>query len=346
MRTKVAVVILNWNGIALLKEFLPSVVNTIPQYAKVFVLDNASTDESVNYIHENFPSVQVLHNDDNYGFAEGYNKGLPMVDAEYLVLLNSDVECAKNWIEPVIDFMDEHKKVAVCQPKIMDYKNKESFEYAGAAGGYIDTFGFPFCRGRIFNELEKDSGQYNNPTSIFWATGACLFVRKTVFESVDGFDSSFFAHMEEIDMCWRILRAGHEIYYIPSSTVYHLGGGTLKKLNPQKTYLNFRNNLMMILKNNQRNGFIFTLFFKLILDGIAGLKFLLEGSPKHTWSVLKAHLFLYRNLRKVLKKRKALRIKYPKTAITPFYSGSIVLDHYLLGKKTFSELKFNPKNLR
>jgi GT2 family glycosyltransferase len=341
VRSKVAVVILNWNGIELLKEFLPSVVNTVPDYVKVVLLDNASSDGSVNFVKQHYPNIDILHNDDNYGFALGYNKGLINVDAEYFVLLNSDIQCAKGWVEPIIDFMDNNPKVGACQPKILDYKSKGSFEYAGASGGHLDAFGFPFCRGRIFNELELDEGQYEENSKIFWATGACLFIRSDVFNDLNGFDEDFFAHMEEIDLCWRIHRAGHEIYCIPESKIYHLGGGTLKKLNPQKTYLNFRNNLIMILKNNRRKYFYLTILLKLIFDGIAGVKFLLEGSPLHTWSVVKAHFYVYGHIGAILKKRRDLKKVFPKTIIHPVYSKSIVISHYLLGKKTFKELKFN-----
>jgi len=338
---KVAVVILNWNGIALLKEFLPSVVNTVPDYVKVVLLDNASTDESLSYVSENYPEIEVVINDDNYGFATGYNKGLKSIDAEYFVLLNSDIECAENWIEPIIDFMDKNPKVGACQPKILDYKNKNSFEYAGAVGGHLDALGFPFCRGRIFNELELDDKQYDENAKVFWATGACLFVRSTVFNELNGFDDDFFAHMEEIDLCWRIQRAGHEIYCIPESKIYHLGGGTLKKLNPKKTYLNFRNNLVMIIKNNRRKYFFITIFVKLLLDGIAGVKFLLEGNPLHSWSVVRAHFYVYFNLGGIIKKRIALNRQFSKRTIHPVYPKSIVISHFLYGKKKFKDLKFN-----
>lgn len=341
MASKVAVVILNWNGLELLKEFLPSVVATIPNYAELVILDNASTDGSVNFIKSDYPNITIVHNDDNYGFALGYNKGLKSIDAEYYVLLNSDIECTENWVQPIINFMDANPQVGACQPKILDYNKKDTFEYAGAVGGHIDALGFPFCRGRIFNELEKDLGQYDENAKIFWATGACMFIRKNVFDKLDGFDDDFFAHMEEIDLCWRVQRAGFEIYCIPASTIYHLGGGTLKKLNPRKTYLNFRNNLVMILKNNQRRYFFITIFLKLFLDGIAGAKFLLEGSPLHTLSVLKAHFYVYANIRKVLKKRKALKAAFPKTTINPVYPKSIVMSYFLFGKKTFASLKFN-----
>ena len=340
MRQKVAVVILNWNGEKLLEEFIPSVVKTIPDFATLIVADNASNDNSIEFLKLNYPQVTIVQNDKNYGFAQGYNEALKKVDAEYLVLLNSDVETSNNWIEPIVNFMDSHPETGACQPKILDYKNKNVFEYAGASGGFIDALGFPFCRGRIFNDLEIDSNQYNTPSSIFWSTGACMFIRKKVFDELNGFDSSFFAHMEEIDLCWRIHRLGFNIYCIPESKVYHLGGGTLKKLNPQKTYLNFRNNLTMLIKNGNSNLFWGRFLLKMTLDGIAGLKFLLEGSPLHTLSVLKAHFYIYKNFSRILKQRKKLKktLGFPK--INSIYGKSIVVSYYLLNKKKFSELTF------
>ena len=333
--------VLNWNGMALLKQYLPSVVAQLPDYAKVVLLDNASTDDSVGFVRREFPMVEVVINDQNYGFAQGYNRGLSKIDAEYLVLLNSDVECAGGWIEPVVDFMDENQQVAACQPKILDDKSRGNFEYAGASGGFVDVLGFPFCRGRIFNDVEQDLGQYEEPISVFWATGACLFIRKRVFEEVEGFDEDFFAHMEEIDLCWRVLRAGYKIYCIPESKVYHLGGGTLKKLNPQKTYLNFRNNLIMIIKNDHQRSFLLMLFLKLVLDGVAALKFVAEGNPMHAWSVVKAHFYVYFHMKTTYRKRKELEVAYPEGVALPVYGSSIVMSRYLLGKKSFNELKFN-----
>lgn len=340
MTHKIAIVILNWNGRKLLEEYLPSVVKNIPDYAKIYIADNCSTDDSINYITSNFPEISIIKNDKNFGFAEGYNKALEKVNEKYYVLLNSDIECTPNWIEPVFDFMENNPEVGICQPKILDYNNKSKFEYAGAAGGFIDLLGYPFCRGRIFNELEQDENQYQKSIEIFWATGACLFIKRELFRTLEGFDESFFAHMEEIDLCWRAQRTGEKIYCIPESKVYHLGGGTLKKVNPKKTFLNFRNNLLMILKNDIAPKFVFRLFLKLLLDGIAGIKFLAEGSPLHTWSVVKAHFTVYGKIRSVLQERKKLKKKYPYLKINTISQNSIIVDHYLKGKKTFNSIKF------
>lgn len=340
MDTKVAVVILNWNGKKLLEEYLPSVVSSIPSYAKVYLADNNSSDESIDYTQQNFPTIEIIRNKKNYGFAEGYNQALQSVEEDYYVLLNSDIECAPNWIEPIYEKMESDSSIGICQPKILDYKNKTHFEYAGAAGGFIDVFGYPFCRGRLFNHIEKDEQQYKEDLKIFWATGACLFIRKSLFKELNGFDESFFAHMEEIDLCWRAQRTGATVYCVPTSTVYHLGGGTLNKINPKKTYLNFRNNLVMLLKNGHTRYFLIRLVLKLLLDGMAGIKFLLEGSPKHTWSVIRAHLYVYLKLRTILKKRRALRLKYGFLSIDTIYYKSIVASYYLLAKKTFNSLKF------
>ncbi len=338
MQQKVAIVILNWNGTKLLSEFLPSVVNTVPSYAKVYVSDNASTDDSLVFLAKNYPNVSILVNDKNYGFAEGYNKCLANLEEEYLVLLNSDVECSPNWVEPIVDLMESNDSIGACQPKILDYKNKKSFEYAGASGGFIDTLGFPFCRGRIFNDLESDENQYNSNIPVFWATGACLFIRSEIFKELDGFDVSFFAHMEEIDLCWRIQRLGFEIYCVPDSTVYHLGGGTLNKINPKKTYLNFRNNLMMLIKNAAPKLFVFKLIIKLVLDGVAGIKFLLEGSPRHTFSIIKAHLVVYSKLSTIFRERTRLKKKYGFKPLPTMYPKAIVVSHFVKGKNKFKDL--------
>ena len=338
VQQKVAIVILNWNGTKLLSEFLPSVVNTAPSYAKIYVADNASTDDSLDYLSQNYPNVSILLNDKNYGFAEGYNKCLTNLKEEYLVLLNSDVACTDNWVEPIIDLMDSNDTIGACQPKILDYKNKEKFEYAGAAGGFIDAIGFPFCRGRIFNSLENDENQYNDNIPVFWATGACFFVRNKIFKELEGFDVSFFAHMEEIDLCWRIQRLGFEIYCVPNSTVYHLGGGTLNKINPKKTYLNFRNNLIMLIKNVAPKLFVFKIITKLFLDGIAGVKFLLEGSPLHTFSILKAHLVVYSKLPVVFRERRKLKKKYGYVSLPTMYPKAIVISHFVKRKNKFKDL--------
>lgn len=335
---KVAVVILNWNGEKLLPEFLPSVVKSVPDYAEVIIADNASNDESIRYIQENFPTLRIIQNENNGGFAKGYNDALKEVNHEYLVLLNSDIETPKNWLEPVYEFMEANPNVGAAMPNILQYKQKSHFEYAGAAGGFIDKWGFPFCRGRIFNDLEEDKGQYDNNIPVFWATGACMFVKNELFKNLNGFDEFFFAHMEEIDLCWRIQRAGYDIYSIGESKVYHLGGGTLNKVSPQKTFLNFRNNLLLLTKNYPKNKFGLILFQKLILDGIAGLKFLLQGDFKHTISVIKAHFSFYKVFPRFFKIRKQLRKEFKNDDVKGIYNNSIISDHFLKGKNKFSQI--------
>ena len=338
---KVAVVILNWNGEKLLEEFLPNVVSTVPDYAEVIIADNASSDNSIQYLKNNFPELRIIQNSSNGGFAKGYNEALKEVDHEYLVLLNSDIETPNNWIEPVIEFMEANADVGAAMPKIRQYKNKPYFEYAGAAGGFIDKWGFPFCRGRLFNELEKDETQYNDNSPVFWATGACMFVKNDLFKKLNGFDEFFFAHMEEIDLCWRIQRAGYSIYSIGTSHVYHLGGGTLNKLSPRKTFLNFRNNLLLLTKNHPKKGFVLRMLQKLILDGLAGFKFLLEGDIKHMFAVIKAHFSFYACLPKYLKVRKELRSTLTNEIILGVYNGSIAKEHFLSKKKRFTDLDKN-----
>ena len=346
MEKKVAVVVLNWNGKALLQRYLPSVVEAMPDYGKLYVADNASTDDSVLYIQKEFPQVEIIQNKENFGFATGYNLALKSVTEPYLILLNSDIECPKGWVEPLIEFMDKNPTVGACQPKIIDDANRDKFEYAGASGGFIDFLGFPFCRGRIFNELEVDEGQYNHNTPIFWATGACFVVRKKVFDKLGGFDDDLFAHMEEIDLCWRIQRLGYDIFCIPASRIYHLGGGTLKKLNPKKTYLNFRNNLICILKNMDTEDLKRRLLLKLLMDGIAGIKFLLEGSPLHTISVIRAHLYVYFHFSSILRKRKQLKKELGYHPMPTIYQESIVFKHFLFRVNRFSELNFSAYRTR
>ena len=340
---KVAVVILNWNGEKLLAEFLPSVVNSIPEYTEVIIADNASSDGSVDFIKNNYPDLKIIQNATNGGFAKGYNNALKEVQNEYLVLLNSDIETPNNWVEPVIEFMEANNSVGVAMPKILQYQKKTHFEYAGAGGGFIDKWGFPFCRGRIFNELEEDKGQYDQNTPVFWATGACMFIRNELFKQLNGFDEFFFAHMEEIDLCWRIQRAGFDVYSIGASTVFHLGGGTLNKLSPQKTYLNFRNNLLLLVKNHPNRLFYVRLFQKLIFDGVAGAKFLLEGNFNHTLAVIKAHFSFYKVLPKYLKIRKQLQKDLKNEHIKGIYAKSIVIDHFLKKVKTFNLI--SPKDI-
>lgn len=298
--------------------------------------DNASTDDSVAFVKQNHPGVQIIETGGNHGYAGGYNKALEHLDEDVFVLLNSDVEVSPNWLTPVSELFQQDDSVAACQPKILQHAEKTSFEYAGAAGGFIDKFGFPFCRGRVFETVEKDAGQYDRSEEIFWATGACMFVRSKVFKELGGLDGDFFAHMEEIDFCWRAKRSGYKIMFEPSSTVFHVGGGTLSKSNPWKTFLNFRNGLELLAKNLPKGKLIPTLFVRMVLDGIAACKFLVSGQPKDFWAVFKAHMAFYGRLRKTLRKRKG-----DFTPVTGIYRGSVVLDYFLRGKKKFSELDSN-----
>ncbi|WP_338733627.1 glycosyltransferase family 2 protein [Mangrovimonas cancribranchiae] len=325
---KTAIVILNWNGKQLLDTFLPSVLEH-SQNADIYVADNASTDDSVIYVKECFPSVSIIQNQTNGGYAKGYNDALKHIDADIFCLLNSDVEVTKNWLTPILETFKEYPKTAIIQPKIKDYNNKDYFEYAGAGGGFIDKFGYPYCRGRIFNTIEKDNGQYNDTSDIFWASGACLFVRKEVFNALNGFDERFFAHMEEIDLCWRAFNLGYNIKYVGASTIFHVGGATLKNTNPKKTFLNFRNSLFTLTKNAQGNLF-FLVFTRLVLDGVAGVMFLFQFKFAHILSIVKAHFNYYSHLAQLLKFRKTVSKKenyYNKT--------SIVWSYFVTRNKTF-----------
>lgn len=299
---KIAVVILNWNGKKLLETFLPSVMQHSPE-ASIYVADNASTDDSVAFVKAHFPSITVIQNHSNLGFAGGYNEALQKVDADIYALVNSDIEVTPNWLQPIIDKFQNEPKTAIIQPKILDYKNKAYFEYAGAAGGFIDQYGYPFCRGRIFETIEKDTHQYDDETDIFWASGACFFIRKEVFHELHGFDADFFAHQEEIDMCWRAFNLGHQIKFTSKSVVYHVGGATLQQGNPRKTFLNFRNSLLMLVKNLPKSNLFQILLIRLVLDGVAGIQFFLKGKPLHTWAIVKAHFSFYSLFCKNYKKR-------------------------------------------
>ncbi|OFY95667.1 MAG: glycosyl transferase family 2 [Bacteroidetes bacterium RIFCSPLOWO2_12_FULL_31_6] len=296
MNKKVAVVILNWNGLSFLEKFLPAVISYSLPNVEIIVADNHSSDDSVSFLQANFPSVKIILLDKNYGFADGYNKALKQVEAEYYVLLNSDVEVTNNWLSPMVELMDNDATIVACQPKIKDYNNKNYFEYAGAAGGFIDKLGYPICRGRLFDEIEKDTGQYDDATEIFWASGACLFIRAKEYHEIGGLDEFFFAHMEEIDLCWRLKNKGYKIMFCPTSTVYHVGGGTLNKTKPQKTFLNFRNSLLTLHKNLPKASRFKVILTRLLLDGLAGIKFLLSGKPNHTWAIVRSHFSFFNGL--------------------------------------------------
>ncbi|AWA30287.1 dTDP-Rha--alpha-D-GlcNAc-pyrophosphate polyprenol alpha-3-L-rhamnosyltransferase [Flavobacterium magnum] len=327
----VAVVILNWNGKSLLEQFLPSVVRYSPE-AVVYVADNASTDDSLDFVKTYYPSVKIIRNTGNFGFAKGYNEALRFVDEDIYALVNSDIEVTENWLQPILSTFETEKNVAAIQPKIRDYKDKQYFEYAGAGGGFIDKFGYPFCRGRIFDTIETDHGQYDDAKDIFWASGACLFIRKAVYRQLGGFDDSFFAHQEEIDLCWRIFNKGLTIRYIPESTVYHVGGATLQQGNPRKTFLNFRNSLLMLTKNLPRPSLYSVLFQRLLLDAVAAFQFLSKGKLRHFLAIIEAHFSFYGRFGTTLQKRE----KHQKR---DYYAvKSIVKAYYISGKKTFHNL--------
>lgn len=329
---KIAVVILNWNGIKLLEQFLPSVVQ-FSQEATVYVADNASTDGSVFFVRNHFPTVQIIENRANLGFAQGYNEALKSIDAEIFALVNSDIEVTENWLSPVLNAFKNESQTAIIQPKIRDFKNKAYFEYAGAAGGFIDKYGYPYCRGRIFDTLEKDNGQYNDSCEIFWASGACFFIRSSVYSELNGFDASFFAHQEEIDLCWRAFNKGYVVKYISDSMVYHVGGATLSQGNPKKTYLNFRNSLWMLVKNLPKNKLFQVLFIRLILDGLAGIQFLFKGKIRHLLAILESHFSFYKMLLTNYKKRDSKQNqKY-------FSQKSIVYQYFINNGKVFGNLK-------
>ncbi|MGB0888416.1 MAG: glycosyltransferase family 2 protein [Vicingaceae bacterium] len=333
MTEKIAVVILNWNGKSFLEQFLPSVTK-YSENARVIVADNNSTDDSISFLEKNYPNVTLLILDKNYGFAGGYNKALKQIDSEYYVLLNSDVEVTEHWLTPMIKLLENDKTITACQPKIKAYHQKSHFEYAGASGGFIDKYGYPFCRGRVFETLEKDSQQHDTVEEIFWASGASLFIRAKDYHDIGGLDEFFFAHMEEIDLCWRLKNIGKKIMVCPSSTVYHVGGGTLNKVKPQKTFLNFRNSLLTLHKNLPKNKRFFIIVIRLLLDGLAGIKFLLSLQPSHTWAIIRAHFSFYGAIKQNNVKRQEIKTANLKGII----DKSVVLEYFLRKKKTYNEV--------
>ena len=337
---KVAVVILTWNGCAMLEKFLPSVI----EYSKgegieVCVADNDSKDDTVAMLKRNFPDIQLILLDKNYGFADSYNKALQKIEAQYVVLLNSDVEIKSRWLEPLIAYMDTHPEVAACQPKVLSYRVPQSFEYAGASGGFIDRYGYPFCRGRIFKTIEKDAGQYDQPISIFWATGAALFIRLGDYRSVGGLDGSFFAHMEEIDLCWRLHSRGRNIVCIPQSVVYHVGGATLKKENPMKTLLNFRNNLVMLYKNIPDDETLDKIMrIRRFWDVVAALSFFAKGHYSNAMAVFKARRQFFERLHRYDETRKENRSKSTQCVISEQFHRSILMEYFFFRRRKFSRL--------
>lgn len=336
----VAIVILNWNGRPFLAEFLPTVL-TYSGSCPVYVADNHSTDDSVAYVRAHYPAVTIIQHARNLGFCEGYNQALRQIAADYYVLLNSDVEVTPDWLTPLIALMEADPAVAACQPKIKSYHQREYFEYAGAGGGLLDRFGFPFCRGRLFQVMEKDIGQYNDTVPIFWATGACLLVRAAYFHGAGGLEPAFFAHMEEIDLCWRLQNQGYKIRYCGQSTVYHVGGGTLPAGNPRKTFLNFRNGLVLLYKNLPAAGFYRILLTRLFLDWLAAGRFLVAGQTAEARAVVRAHAAVWRNRKYWHRQRRAWAPTH-ETRLTGWYPGSIVWDFFIRRKKTYRELN-SPK---
>jgi len=336
---KAAVVILNWNGQELLERFLLALLQHTPaEIAEIIIADNGSTDGSESFLTAKYPQIRLMTFDRNYGFAEGYNRALSQLEHEYVVLLNSDVEVTARWLETALDYLDAHPEVAALQPKLLDYKNKTAFEYAGAAGGFIDVFGYPFCRGRIFTTVEKDCGQYDNPSEVFWATGACLFIRLKDFREAGGFDKNFFAHQEEIDLCWRLRARGKKIVCLPQSVVYHIGGATLKMENPRKTFLNFRNNLLMVYKNLPENRYRKAMIFRMFFDYLAALQFLLKGHPANAWSVVKAR----RDFKRQKKNYHPIRQENLDKTVDELPSGmlrhSLLWKYYIMHKKEYKQL--------
>ena len=336
----VAIVILNYNGRHFLEKFLPSVLAFSPSNA-VYVADSASTDDSVAWLKANYAKVPLIELAANYGYAGGYNRALAQVKADYYVLLNSDVEVTANWLSPIVKLLDENPQIAACQPKILAYDRRTEFEYAGAAGGYLDWLGYSFCRGRLFYVCETDAGQYNDTVPVFWASGACLFIRAKLFQESGGFDEDFFAHMEEIDLCWRLHLAGHEVYCCPESVVYHVGGGTLPPSNSFKTYLNYRNNLAMLYKNLPPGQMGWVLFLRLILDGVSALRFLPNWEWSNIAAIIRGHFSFYGMLPTLRRKRHKIwnQLGQVKTAKSlPIYQKSVIWAYFAKDKKTFSSL--------
>lgn len=335
---KLAIVILNWNGKNYLEKFLPSLIKNCPhEECCLYVIDNASTDGSVEFIQKSFPLIKIIVLDKNYGFTGGYNRGLRQIESQYYLILNSDIEVVPGWISPLLSYMDKNPNVGICGPKLLDYHNKNKFEYAGACGGFLDKYGYPFCRGRIFDSIENDNGQYDELADCFWITGAALLIRSELFIKYGGFDESFFAHMEEIDLCWRIQNMGFKIVCVPESKVYHVGGGTLNKLDSRKTYYNFKNNLSLLFKNLPSNRIFPVLFVRLFLDQIAALRMLFQGNFKHFASVYKGYCRFIFSIKSLLNKRKLIKRKNP-SELNGYYNKSIVFAHFIKGKKFFNEL--------
>ena len=336
---KVSVVILNWNGKQFLEQFLPALVQyTIHPEAEIVVADNGSGDDSLAFMLKVYPEIRIIELDKNHGFSGGYNRAIEQIDAKYVLLLNSDIEVTEGWLDPMLEQMEKDQLVAACSPKLLDFKRKSHFEYAGAAGGYIDKYGYPFCRGRIFDHLEEDLGQYDDACDLFWGSGACLMVRTELYRESGGLDEQFFAHMEEIDLCWRLQRMGYRIRFVPSSAVFHVGGATLQRGNPFKTFLNFRNNLLLLYKNLPSRGRGRIIFIRMVLDGISAIRFLLQGAFKDFWAVLRAHMAFYGMKSSYRGTNYINKYKGNNVIVSGIYPGSIVADFFLKRKRKFSDL--------
>lgn len=336
---KASIVLLNYNGKKYLQQFIPEVLK-FNEGHPVYLIDNASTDHSVEFIRQHHPEIKIISLSKNEGFSSGYNLGLQDIASEYYILINTDLQVTSNWIKPVLDLMDNDPLIAACQPKILSYHQPKKFEYAGAAGGFIDLLGYPFCRGRIFNTLEDDEGQYDDVREIFWATGACFFVRADLFHQFKGFDDDFFAHMEEIDLCWRLKSAGYKIYYQGQSKVYHVGGGTLPMNNPYKVFLNFRNNLNMLHKNSASRHFLWKYMLRCVLDIAAAFIYLTSKSLNDSLAILKAHFHFWKSYRKNKSKKEITNSNLNRYKFKEIYTMSIVYSYYFKGKKRFWELNW------
>lgn len=337
----ISIVILNWNGKKLLEKFLPPVVKYSPEnMADIFVADNGSTDDSIDFLNRKFPQVKIIKLTKNWGFAKGYNLALQKLQSKYFVILNSDVEVTENWLSSPIKILKSDEKIAAVQPKIKSYHNKDFFEYSGAAGGFIDKYGYPFSRGRIIDHIEKDKGQYDNEKSIFWTTGTAMFVKAEIFQKFSGFDEDFFAHMEEIDLCWRLKNAGYKLIYTPQSVVYHVGGGMLPYQHPMKIFLNYRNNLYMMYKNLPKNKLFCTIFSRLFLDALSAFSYLIQFKFSFVFSVFKAHFSFYFALFKLRRKRKIVQNSAVVFQHPEVYKKSIIWSYFIGKKKVFSDLNF------
>ena len=342
----VSIVILNWNGREHLEKFLPYLMQyTTHPEAEIVVADNGSTDDSLTFLKREYPHIRIIVLEKNYGFSGGYNRAFEQLDSKYMLLLNSDIEVCEAWLEPMIELMEKDKDVGACTPKLLDFKRRTHFEYAGAAGGFMDKYGYPFCRGRIFDQVEEDKGQYDEATDIFWGSGACLMVRSELYRESGGLDEQFFAHMEEIDLCWRLQQMGYRIRFVPTAKVYHVGGATLQRGNPHKTFLNFRNNMLLLYKNLPARGRGKILLIRKVLDGISALRFLLQGAFRDFRAVFRAHVAFYGMKSSYRGIKKQNNSGQNGVIVNGIYPGSIVNDFFLKKKRKFSELEqFFSKN--